>query len=683
MTIPGHGRAWGRAAPWVAGIGLFLFAAAMVIEQVGLFGVPEGTEDGPFFTTMIALAVLCWGGAGALIGGRRPENAIGLVLAGEAFLLGLISFFESYGRSALPARSVAADILSDWLLVPLLLAVSLLLLIFPTGRPPSRRWGWVGWGLAASALTGILGFIVRGRDSTATPFLAELLLSTSGILGLIGTVFAFVSVVIRFRRSRSEERAQLRWLVSIALLGAVVFVIAAVIEGAVGEGSIAAEILLGILIVILTVGFPASIGIAILRYRLYDLDLVIKKTVVFAIVAGAITLLALALLLAPVGLGGDLTGWERGLLVVGIAIGLLVGPLRRVAARIADRVVYGGRAKPYEVLAEFSRRVADAYSSEDILPRMAQIVAMGTGARSAHVWLRVANELRRVADWPDRDGAASLLMAGEELPVFRGGETAVEVRHQGELLGAISVVTTASDPMNPAKERLVRDLASQAGLVLRNVRLIEDVRSSRQRLVTAQDAERRRLERNIHDGAQQQLVALQVKLRLAEQLAVRDPEKVKDLLAELGSETGRAIDDLRDLARGIYPPLLADQGLVAAIEAQARRSPILVTVHPDGVGRYPQEIEAAVYFCTLEALNNIAKYAKASHVDLRLEQKGDVLAFEIRDDGIGFDPANAGHGTGLEGMADRVDAIGGALRIDAAEGTGTIVRGSVPAGGAR
>ena len=234
--------------------------------------------------------------------------------------------------------------------------------------------------------------------------------------------------------------------------------------------------------------------------------------------------------------------------------------------------------------------------------------------------------------------------------------SAVEVRHQGAVLGALSVRMPANDPMNPSKERLIQDLAGQAGLVLRNAALIEDLRASRQRLVSAQDAERRRIERNIHDGAQQQLVALAVKLRLADALVGKDEERAHALLGELHDETSQALEDLRDLARGIYPPLLADKGLAVALEGQARKSAVPVTVASDGIGRYPQAVESAVYFSCLEALQNIAKYADASSATIRLERSNGSLTFDVTDDGVGFDPGAAGRGTGLQGIADRLAA---------------------------
>ncbi len=253
-----------------------------------------------------------------------------------------------------------------------------------------------------------------------------------------------------------------------------------------------------------------------------------------------------------------------------------------------------------------------------------------------------------------------------------------EVRDRGKLLGALSVAMPPNDPMTPAKEKLVRDLASQAGLSLRNVRLVEELRASQRRIVSAQDQERRRVERNIHDGAQQQLVALTVKMRLARSLAGKDADAAERMLAQMEAEAQTALEDLRDLARGIYPPLLADKGLSAALEAQARKSGLPVEVSPDGVGRYPAEVEAAIYFSVLEGLQNIAKYADASHVEVRLGATETRVRFEVRDDGVGFDPSSTGYGTGLQGIADRVSALEGSVDVRSTPGEGTVLTGELP-----
>src|SRR5206468_10316670 len=252
------------------------------------------------------------------------------------------------------------------------------------------------------------------------------------------------------------------------------------------------------------------------------------------------------------------------------------------------------------------------------------------------------------------------------------------VRHQGELLGAIGVTKPANEPLAPAEAELLDRLAEQAGLVLANARLTADLearlaqiarqaadlRASRQRIVVAQDEERRRLERNIHDGAQQHLVALAVKLRLAKTALQKDPELGRRMLEEIQGEVDAALDTLRSLALGIYPPLLEDQGIAAALAAQYLRSGLPVRMEADGLGRYPIELEAAVYFCTLEALQNAAKYANATQITIAFLVRNDALEFTVADDGVGFDPAAGGNGTGVPGMRDRISVSGGGARTE-------------------
>jgi signal transduction histidine kinase len=402
---------------------------------------------------------------------------------------------------------------------------------------------------------------------------------------------------------------------------------------------------------------------------------VIRKAVVFTVLAVFIA----AVYALIVGGVGALIGSRSNTTLAFAAAALLAiafQPARERARRFADRLVYGKRATPYEVLSEFSGRMGEAYATEDVLPRMAQILGEGTGATASSVWLRVGAELRPAASWPGDRELATTALAGDLLPDL--GEPAVEVRDRGEILGALSVAMPPADPMTPAKERLIGDLAAQAGLVLRNVRLIEELRASRQRLVAAQDEERRKLERNLHDGAQQQLVALQVQLRLAGSLVGRDADKERELLERLQGAATTALEDLRELARGIYPPLLADQGLGAALESQARKAALEVRVETDGIGRYARDVESTVYFCSLEALNNIAKYAEATRASVRLAQSDGHLVFEIADDGKGFDSSATSYGTGLQGMADRLDAIGGTLEVRSAPGAGTVVTGRAP-----
>ena len=169
-----------------------------------------------------------------------------------------------------------------------------------------------------------------------------------------------------------------------------------------------------------------------------------------------------------------------------------------------------------------------------------------------------------------------------------------------------------------------------------------------------------------------------MKQRLVGEMIDKDPDKATTMVAELQEDTAEALDTIRDLARGIYPQVLADRGLPAALEAQIRKTPVPVDLPPDSIGRHAQEIEAAVYFCCLEALQNVSKYANASKAMVRLAVDGPWLTFGVEDDGAGFDPAQTKLGTGLQGMSDRLDALGGGLEIRSEPGRGTTIAGRVP-----
>jgi signal transduction histidine kinase len=432
---------------------------------------------------------------------------------------------------------------------------------------------------------------------------------------------------------------------------------------------------------------PAATAIAIFKYHLYDIDVIINRTLVYGALAVSITALYVGI---AVGLGALIGGGGKPNLGLSILATALVAigfqPGRERLQRMADRLVYGKRATPYEVLAQFSGRVAESYASDDILPRMARVLAEGAGADLAEVWLRSGAQLRCAAVFPPGAAAPGPVdLNGASTFALQPADRAVLVRHQGEVLGAITVTKRRGEQVTPLEGKLMDDLAHQAGLVLKNVGLtadlearLDDLRASRQRLVAAQDNERRRLERNLHDGAQQHLVAIKVKLGLVELLTTRDTAKAQVTLQELKGDADAALETLRDLARGIYPPLLADKGLAAALRSQAAKATVPVHVTADGIGRYPQETEAALYFCTLEALQNVQKYAAAFAVEVRLRDDGTCLSVAVTDDGSGFDRTSTTRGAGLTNMEDRLDALGGSLEVESCPGAGTTVRATVP-----
>jgi signal transduction histidine kinase len=267
------------------------------------------------------------------------------------------------------------------------------------------------------------------------------------------------------------------------------------------------------------------------------------------------------------------------------------------------------------------------------------------------------------------------------------------VSHGGELLGLIVVRRPVqADAFSAEDDRVLTELARQVGLAVHNARLdtelqttldelrkqADELRRSRARIVASADAERRRVERDLHDGAQQHLVALAVNLRLARDVVLDDAETAASMMDMLADEVKATIQELRDLAHGIYPPLLADSGLGEALAAAGRRSPSPVTVSADGIGRYGLEIESAIYFCCLEALQNAAKHASGASVEVRVWESSGGLLFSVADDGPGFDVAHAAGGHGYVNMADRLGAIGGTVRWESAPGAGTRVAGSIP-----
>jgi signal transduction histidine kinase len=647
--------------------------------------------------------VLLWAITGALVVSRQPSNLAGWAFLTIALALGLtfvgqvlVTYGTRINPGSVPALGVWATF-GEYGFVAVGL-VPLLFLLYPNGRPPTHRWRWVGWVLGVGLVVAWVAYVLQAGPLNnffdqgilyqnpvgieGADFLGAII-AVGTIMVLVASLASVVAVVVRFRRSSGEERQKLRWLAFVGAAAGTLFVmtiLAALIWSINGQETPPAFTALWVAtFVVLFLGIPASYLIAIFRHGLWDLDIVIRKTVLYGALAALFLVVGTALvLLVGRSIVGVPSGTQWALLISGLVMGLLFVPLRRVSSRLADRIVYRRRATPYQVLTAFSGQVGETVATEDVLPRMAEVLASGVGAGVARVWLHLGGSLVARASWPAGLAPEPLALDEDAIPPIPG-EDAFEVRDRGELLGALSVRMPASDPMNESKARLVRDLAAQAGLVLRNVRLIEELRASRQRLVAAQDEERRRIERNLHDGAQQQLVALSVKLGLLQQLADRDASGARTLAGQLQGEAGDALENLRDLARGIYPPLLADQGLAAALAAQAAKSPVPAAVGADGVGRYPRDVEAAVYFSALEALQNVSKYASASTVRVDLTQEDGELSFRVIDDGVGFDPATTGYGTGLQGMADRLEAIGGRLEVRSGRGEGTTVTGRVPA----
>jgi signal transduction histidine kinase len=678
-----------KIAGWIGGSSIALMVAGlglMFVDRHTVVPDTVGSAAWTFANVLDVIVNIAAAGLGTLLAIRRPENRIGWLFLAAGMSLGVTTFSSAYAVRALiaepgsvPGGQLAAWI-NNWSGFISLFILALLFLLFPTGRVRSRRWRPIRWLILGSAALTTGVSIVFATISWNDPFSLGTSQGAGGgyvvflfvglfIVPLIGSlILGVVAAVVRFVRSVGDERLQLKWFATGAVLVLLSF-FPAFLSGNSTPPPVVSLIQSAAFLFLFS-----AIAIAILKYRLYEIDVVIGRAVVYGLLAVFITVVYAGVVVGVGTLVGD-----RGSPLLSAAAAAVIAiafqPMRERSRRLAGRLVYGERATPYEVLSDFAERVAGTYAVQDVLPQTARILAEGIGAAQADVWVVVGSDLVPAGSWPEPRADRIAVAPGGEIEI-PGTSAAVAVRDQGRLLGALSV-RTAEEP-TATERKLLGDVASQAGLVLRNVRLVEELRASRQRLVAAQDEERRKIERNLHDGVQQQLVALNVQLGLLAKTIERDPAAAGLMAGGLQQRATDALDDLRDLARGIYPPLLADQGLAAALEAQARKAPLPTRVEADGLGRYDRAVEAAVYFCALEAMNNVAKYAEASHVDIALVQQDGHLSFTVRDDGVGFDAAVTPSGTGLQGMADRLDAIGGRVEVTSAPGAGTSLRGVVP-----
>ncbi|MFZ0179174.1 MAG: sensor histidine kinase [Candidatus Dormiibacterota bacterium] len=702
-------RSASRLAWGIAGFGVALGVGCAALALANGASIHAFDAANPLEIVM----ALTFAVVGGLIASQRSRNPVGWLFLFMAIVMGAGGLSAQYARLAaithpgLPGAQWALwwYVWSEQLVYPAG-GASMTLLLIPDGRLPSRRWrplipvavvvtlvvAVVIQALGASPLQG-----PENQPQLRNPVgVRSLEVLVQGPLGLVWAValavlfIAATAPFVRLRRARGEEREQLKWIAYVVVCTALATIAVLVAQVIAPQDAVATnDAWLFVNLLGFGVALPVAIGIAVLKYRLYDIDIIISRTLVYGVLAAFITAVYIGIAVGIgtlVGSGGQPNLWLSIVATIIVALGFQ--PVRERVQKIANRLVYGNRATPYEVLTTFSGQVAEAYAADEVLPLMARVLQEATAAQSATVWLTGPAILRPAATYPHAEASlvGALPMSSRSLPEIPGATTSVPVEHQGRLLGALSIVKRRGDPVSPTEQKLIDDLAHQAGLVLRNVGLAAELRdrldellASRQRLVRAQDEERRRLERNLHDGAQRHLVALKVNLGLAQSLVDSNPDQAKAAVTKLKADADEVLETLRDLARGIYPPLLADKGLVVALESQARKAISPITVDAEDVERYPQDVEATVYFCVLEALQNVQKYAGALHVMVRLRGAAGLLTFEVADDGSGFDTTTVKPGSGLTNMVDRVEALGGTVEVISHPGEGTRVRGDLPA----
>jgi signal transduction histidine kinase len=652
--------------------------------------------------------VVVWGLVGGALALRRPHEPLGLlVLAGS-----LVGGAATLATAALQAGhgGDAAELVRA-LAVALLPAVGLhVVAVLPDGRlaRPSHRAVLVGFYLLALA--------VGVGLASAQP---DLPLWGVAVEAVLAAVIGVSVSNTRYVKTRGEARQRMQWFGLAVTLAAEIVLVATALRIFLDWPHQLAEIATAA-----TVLVPLSFVPCLLHGALGHVERLLGEAVALTGLTGVVVSVYLVIVL---GLGRSPSEDERTILLLSMVAAavaaLLYAPARTRLARVSNQLVYGERRAQDEALRTFGARLTRAIPFDELLLQLAESLRKSMALQAAEVWTGSAGHLERVVSVPER-GPARLDLTDEEQPVVaharvsgsawlqvwlprllddRGGANVrmAPITHGGELLGFIVVERPVdAERFSDADESVLAELARQVGLALHNLQLdsalqeslrqlqrrAEELRASRARVVAAADAERRKIERNLHDGAQQHLVALAVTVRLAQQLAETDPQQARELLEQLGHDLQDAVQELRDLAHGIYPPVLMDRGLVAAFESAAARASLPVEVVTDGeVGRFPQEVEAAVYFCCLEALQNAGKHAGAGAAATVTIGRApgadglDLLTFMVADDGAGFDPAGTvGRGHGFVNMGDRLGAIGGTVEVDSAPGRGTRVCGTVP-----
>jgi signal transduction histidine kinase len=697
---PARYRPSGSTLPVRAGALLGVAAAVLAA------GDANSASIGPGRFVLLGL-VLAWC-LGALVTSllRPGEPLAGLLtLTGGAIALAMLASAEATNHPTYEITAVVRAVA-----IAALPVVGMhLVLGLPDGRlgdPVRRRWALIVDGLAAA----VAGWCIAVRPDLPTVGLAG--------VSVLAAAVALTGYVARCRRARTQAaRARLQWPAWGALTAAGIALGVLVLDALVGwpEQLLAISVAAtGLLPLALTLGAHRSLAVRI--------DRLLVQTITFGGLAALVAVVALCVVAA---LGRSLDNGERtvlGLSIAGAATAALLWvPSRERLQDYANRRVYGEQHAPDEVIRTFGSRLTRALPLDELLLQLAESLKKTMDLDRAEVWTRSGSAIERAVSVPDR-GHAELPIATEEEPVIaRAGVSGpawirvwlpsllphddpdtdppirvAPVTNSGELLGIIVVRRAFGDtPFGDDDDQALTELARQVGLALHNLKLdsalqdsldevrrqADELRRSRARIVEATDMERRRIERDLHDGAQQHLVALAVSTRLARQLADANPDATKEMLDQIAADLQDAVQELRNLAHGIYPPLLMDRGLPDALRAAADRTALPASVEAaDDIGRYPQQVEAAIYFCCLEALQNASKHAgEGATITIDLHEEQGALLFSVSDTGAGFDASgSAGQGHGFVNMADRVGAFGGTLRVDSAIGRGTTISGRVP-----
>ncbi|MBA3642450.1 MAG: sensor histidine kinase [Chloroflexia bacterium] len=688
------GGAPDQVPPRVRAWALMLFAlASIAIGALGQLTIARSGDETqpPASFPAYAFFFLAFTTFGALIVARRPRNAVGWLLYGFGLQYVPLSAARTYAWYALVERpgSLVGGEVAAWVETSLggaapFAFIVFLFLLFPTGHLPSARWRPLAWLVGLAVLLDFVAKFAPGPLENldlgvpvTNPFGLEgagWMLKPLGLAAfmlMVATMAgALVSIVQRLRRAVGSERQQLKWL---ALSGTCIVAAFAVAPILWTQGGAAGEVLWTVLFTVAVGTLPAAVGVALLRHRLFDIDLILSRALVYsALTAAVVGVYALVV----GGLGALLQAqgnFAVSLLAAGL-VALLFQPLRDRVQRAVNRLLYGDRDDPYAVLSRLGRRLEEALAPEAVLPAIVRGVADALRLPYAAIALPQGGTLAVVAatGTPIADPTRFPLTYRAE-PV---GELLLAPRAPGETFGA-------------RDRRLLEDLARQIGVAAHAVRLTAELQLARERLVTAREEERRRLRRDLHDGLGAQLAALSVQTSVLHKLVRRDPAGAEAAAIELRLELQAAVADIRRLVHGLRPPALDELGLVAALRQRAAQYATgnhlamgteakseggfldVVVEAPPTLPNLPAAVEVAVYRIVEEALTNVVRHARARRVVVRLAFDAD-LRLTVEDDGVGI-ATGPPMGVGLSSMRERAAELGGEFAAEAPPGGGTRV----------
>ncbi len=680
-----------RRLAWATAVfSVVLVIAGLVISILALVADGQAVPFSHQFFTPVLTAT--YGVVGALVASRHPRNPIGWIFCATGFLSALNMFgagYVLYDRLAVNSGSLPGVDLAHWLniwiwMLGLLLPITFPLLLFPNGHLLSPRWRPIAWAVGVGTLVLIVGVAfhpgpleylgVPDPNPFGIPGAAgalDILLAVSGFVLVVGILGSVGAVVVRYRRSEGVERAQLKWLAYAGVMVIAGGVVGSILWAIWPDTPLVEELSIVITSVTIT-GIVLATGIAILRYRLWDIDIIINRSLVYA----TLTVIIVGIYVVIVGSLGALLQTGASLPVSLFATGIVAmsfQPMRDRLQRGVNRLMFGERDDPYAVLGRLSERLEVVVASQSVLPAIVETVAEALKLPYAAITLKAGESFQIVAEY-------SRVATGNGRP-----DADVEILplvYQSETMGQLVLAPRGrGETFSQADMRLLETIARQAGVAAYNVRLTQDLQRSRERLVTAREEERRRLRRDLHDGLGPALAAMMLELDAVRNLLGNQPPSADDVLVKLKSEIQAALADIRRIAYNLRPPALDELGLVAAIREHINSinhaGDLQIALEAsDQLPPLSAAVEVAAYRIVLEAITNVIRHAQARHCTVRLSLCDD-LCLEDCDDGWGVS-GDLRAGVGLTSMRERAEELGGVCVVEARSAGGTQVLVRLP-----